>query len=918
MRGGAAVDVSDWAGSEALLAQPPVLERDNELAAVRAVIENLCAHARADSGADQVHRGELLLVESRAGWGKTTILDEARRIAVENHCTVLLAKGGEREQTRSFLVVKELFYKLLAGYTDAERTALLGSWFDIIAPALGLCPAAAGSTPDRLAISDALDWLMTSLTRNRGPIVMILDDAHWADAESLSWITSFAQRLHNWPVLLLVARRTEEVTEVSPLLRTLATLDRAQRLRLGPLSRTGSAQMVHMALGPAVDEGFRERCYEVSGGGPFVLWATLREFKRLRLAPVDAHAGRLASIAAAQIGEKLSLRLESMGAATLAVARAVAILGSDATVVRVADLAEVDVHQVGEVADRLRAAAILVNQDVLGFVHPLIAAAVYDNIPSHARSSLHANAARLLVRDGRDARSAVFHLLATRPRNDQWIVDQLRAAADQEKRAGAPESALRCLQRAMEEPPRPADRAAVHYELGRALFSTSPQGAIEELRKALEADSEVRQLREQIVLQLSRALGYTDQIKEAVELLDTEAQAANASASRLRLQAEHFLWAVFWVDDPDYPARARRLKNLVLRLEGNNRTERCLLALRAWYGVMRGDPMVQVLASADQAWGPGLNWTDEDWGFEIPSLLALVYMYCDKNDRAEQLFSAGVKELESHGWSGTQLSYAHAMRSLVRYRQGKLAAAEHDARRALALSDRLPEGLPLPWYSLGPLIEVLIARGDIPQALALAERYQFGKPFPNAVVFPVPQAVRGELRLATGENRSAAEDFTEAGEKLEARGVANPAFCAWKVNLARALAGDDPETAYEHASEALRRAYRFGAPSAMGQALRVTGRLEGGQKGLAKIEDALMWLEHSDARYEYALTLVEYGIWLRREFGDRDAVDTLFEGLNVALECGADALAEAARAELVDIGELPPSRALGGGPGAIR
>ena len=62
------------------------------------------------------------------------------------------------------------------------------------------------------------------------------------------------------------------------------------------------------------------------------------------------------------------------------------------------------------------------------------------------------------------------------------------------------------------------------------------------------------------------------------------------------------------------------------------------------------------------------------------------------------------------------------------------------------------------------------------------------------------------------------------------------------------------------------------------------------------------------------LTLVEYGIVLRREFGDRDAIDPLFEGLTVAVECGADALADAARAELVDMGELPPSLMLGPGP----
>lgn len=915
VRRGATVDVSGWDGSEPLLAQAPLLERDGEMAVLHTVIGNLCEHA--GSGADGVRPGELLVVESEAGCGKTTLLDEARRIAVEHHCTVLAAKGAEREQTRSFSVVKQLFFNLLAGCTGDERAAMLGDWHDIIAPALGLCPAAAGFAPDPLGIRDALDWLMTGLTRHRGPVVLVIDDAHWADAESLAWITSFAGRLDQWPVLLLVSRRTGEVTDAEALLRELCGLDRARRIALGTLSPAAVSHMVREALGSGADTAFRERCYEVTTGRPFVLWAMLREVRRLGLAPVAANTHRLGPIAADQIGEQLAARLERMGEATISVARAVAVLGSDATPVRVASLAEIDVDKVGVIADKLRAAAILVNEDVLGFVHPLIAGAVYQWIPKSARSALHARAARLLVHDGRDARSAAPHLLATEPCGDPWVVEQLREAAAQDKRAGAPDSALRCLQRALEEPPPRADRAAVQYELGRASFMTSPPEAIKHLRAALADDAGDRVLRESIVLQLSRSLGYTDQMQEAVELLDSEAQSANASATRLRLQAEHFLWAVFWTDDPDYHARARRLKNLVVRLEGNNRTERCLLALRAWYGVVRGDPMVQVLSSADQAWGPGLNWTDEDWGFEIPSLLALTYMYCDRNDRAEELFTAGIKELKAHGWHGTHLSYAHSMRSLVRYRQGKLAQAEEDCRIGLRLAMRLPLETPSRWYPLGTLLEVLVARGRVGEAARLADEYAFGKPFPKAVVFPVPQAVRGELRLALGLAEEAAADFVETGEKLEGRGVSNPAWCMWRVNLAKALAASDPEAAYEQAGEALRRAYRFGAPSVMGQALRVTGRLEGGQKGLAKIEDALMWLEHSDARYEYALTLVEYGIVLRREFGDRDAVDPLFEGLTVAVECGADALANAARAELVDMGELPPSAVLESGPGGV-
>ncbi|MGR6997022.1 hypothetical protein ACU686_00990 [Yinghuangia aomiensis] len=61
---------------------------------------------------------------------------------------------------------------------------------------------------------------------------------------------------------------------------------------------------------------------------------------------------------------------------------------------------------------------------------------------------------------------------------------------------------------------------------------------------------------------------------EAVQLVDAEARATKLSRSRLRLQAEHFLWALFWVDDNDGHMRARRLRSSAGRLAGADTTER--------------------------------------------------------------------------------------------------------------------------------------------------------------------------------------------------------------------------------------------------------------------------------------------------------------------------------------------------------
>lgn len=877
----------------------PLFERGHQLGLVHALIGRL---------SDRPQRGGVLLFEGAAGLGKTSLVDAARRIAAERGCTVLHARGGEREQDRAFHVVRQLFRRLLVGCTDAERHDLLGGWWDIVAPAVGLAPAAPSDEvppPDPQGVRDALDWLMAGLGQRRGRLVVLVDDAHWADRESLAWLESFARGVESVPVLLVVARRPEEPTPNADLLGDLAGLPGTVRHDLAPLSPHAVTEMVRRRLGAPADEAFCKLCHAATDGNPYVVGQLLGEVVDRGIRPTAHNARHLEGLAAAIVGRGMIARLERTGADAVRLARAVAVLGAEATLGRAASLAGLSPDDAVAPADGLRAVRVLAGDEQLEFAHPTIATEVYRRIPPQARGALHARAARLLASDGHDDTRAAAHLLVTYPSGDPWVVERLRAAAREDLRAGAPDAAYRNLLRALNEPPFGEERTAVLYELGLAAFVHDPRAAIEHLYAALAGSHPERPSRQPIVLRLAKALAHDDRMAEAVRLLDAEARTTKLSRARLRLQAEHFLWALFWVDDTDAHVRARRLRSLAGRLAGQDTTERCLLGMRAWYGVVRGDPAVQVLAYAERAMDPPLSWVDEDWGFEVPVLTALAFLYCDRSDRAEELFLRGIAELEARGWRGTHLAFGHSLLAHIRYRQGRLVEAEVGARSGLEYADRLGPDAPARWYALGTLLQILIALGRLDEADDLARRYGYGEPFPQAVIFPVPQTVRGELRLARHEYAAAAADFAEAGQRLDARGASNPAWCPWRPYLALSLAADDITAARRAANRAVGQAYVFGAASTLGQALRAAGQVIGGAEGLAKLGESVRWLADSPSRYEHALSLVEFGAALRRAKHITEARQRLGEGLEAAVRCGAAGLAARARAELLAAGGRP-------------
>jgi DNA-binding CsgD family transcriptional regulator len=896
--------------------QPPrrerlLLERETETAALETLLAELGAPAR---GASTAGTGGLLVFAGPAGLGKTTLLGEVRRRAVARGCTVLSARGGEQEQGVAFQVVRHLVQPLLATGSEEEHRRELGTWYDIVAPAVGLVAGAANGSPDPQGVRDGLDWIVTRFAVQHAPLVLMLDDAHWADAESLAWLTGFAPRVTELPMLLVVAYRPDELPRDAPAFGRLAERHGSRTLDLAPLTPGAVSRIVRDTLGEDADEAFCRETWAVTGGNPFEAVELAARVADRGLKPQVVHLPELRELASAVKGGGLVERLERLGTSAVRFAWSVAVLGADASRSRAAGVGGLGEAESADAVSRLRAARILAEpvrdgleavDARLEFFHPLVSTAVYRAIPAAFRVAMHGQAAQVVSQAGLGPTAAARHLLETHPESDPWVVQQLSEAARDYRRAGAPDAARRCLARALREPPAMEDRAQVLFDLGCSALLTEPAITVNHLRAALDEPVLTPELREAIVYRLAQALGHSDRMAEAAETVAEAARWATDVKTRLHLQAEQFMWNAFRADEQDSTARSRKLARLADHLTARGIAERYILGLRAWDAMVRGEPAATALHWAEEALGEGLPWTDEQWGFEVPVLVALTFMYCDRPGRAEDLFHQGIVECQDKGWRGAHLSFGHTLLGYIRFRRGRLGSAETMVREGLRIADRVGHQVPAQYFALGILIEILLARGRTGEAQQLALSYHYGDITPSAVVYPDAQTVHGELLLALGRHRDAEQQLVRVGERLDARGMRNPAWCPWPLHLAIAKEATDPERAAEVAEEGVRRARRFGTQSAVGQALHALAAVTPIARRAAVLAEAVAHLERSPSGYDLARALVDHGTALRRTGSPQPAAEQLHRGLEGAVQCGADALAVRAREELEATGLWP-------------
>jgi DNA-binding CsgD family transcriptional regulator len=878
-----------------------LLERSEELARIESALAEAC------SG-----RGAFVVIEGPAGIGKTALLAAARTAAANSGMRVLRSRGTELERDFAFGVVRQLFEPLLAEASELERRDLLQAAAGVAAGLLGLPGvrptdghASSGVDPS-FAVLHGLYWLCANLTAVR-PLCVVVDDAHWADAASLRYLGFLLTRLEELSAALVVATRPLEVGTDAGLLATLTTDASADVIRLPPLTRAAVAQLVQSRLGGVPDSAFIDACLHATRGTPFLLRVLVDALNEGGIGPTADAARHVERIGARTVGRSIHLRLRRLPQHARRLARALAILEED-DLLPAAQLAGLDQVEAAEAAELLTTAGILESTRPLRFIHPIVRSGIYSELPSAERAQGHRRAAQLLAEQpGADAR-VCEHLLVSEPAGDHWVVERLAAAACAAGKQGAPESEAVFLRRVLAEPPPLEEQPALLLDLGMAEASIGHADWREHLRGAADAARDAAAAVNATMV-LATGLSRAQRFREAVEVLDRASLSLDSQHSELALLLEAAAIAPAMNDPTTAPSVARRRETLRARVAAHPAPPELPLAVAGFTSILSNEPAevgaelaTRALLAGGSAPGGsrGRPWFSFATWF---SLATFSLLWAERYAQLQPLLDASIAQARATGDS-SRLAVGLATHGWLAFRRGDLGAAEGDARTALA-AIKLPAP---PMYRVmngGLLVKTLVEQGKLDAAEeALAPLDSDAES--GSVIGAEVRFARGRLRIARGHFAEGLEDVLAVGTLLTRARITCPGYLPWRSQAALAdLALGEREAAGHLADEELALAHAFGAPRALGVALRAAGVVAGGDRGASLLREAIEALERGDARLERARALADLGALLRRRNRRTEARELLREAVDTAHRAGAKPLAEQAETELRATGARP-------------
>lgn len=430
-------------------------------------------------------RGRLILIGGEAGIGKTTLAND------------LAAEAAQR----GALVLTGHCY-------DLTNTPPYGPWLDLFGtisphePSLPVPIAFAGgrlqaSIVDQAALFAEVREVFLRLSETR-PVLLVLEDLHWADPTSIELLRSLAAHLTHQALLIVGTYRVDELTRQHPLTRQLPALIResdAVRLELKRLTAGDLRQLVaaQFALTPTDEARLIRYLGDHAEGNPFFATELLRALHETLVLQPAADGWTLGPldqlVLPSLLRQVIDGRVDRLGEETRDHLAIAAIIGQEVALDLWSAAGDIDDEGLLSVVERAVAANLLQAErdgTRVRFVHALTREALYEGMLPPRRRAWHRRIAEsLMVRPAADPDAVAAHLQrAGDPRAPEWMIQ----AGDRAQRAYALLTAVerfRCAADLLagvagEE----RTRSLLLYRLARLQRFSTPLAGIDDLNEA--------------------------------------------------------------------------------------------------------------------------------------------------------------------------------------------------------------------------------------------------------------------------------------------------------------------------------------------------------------------------------------------------------------------------------------------------
>ena len=857
-------------------------------------------------------------VAGAPGIGKSRLLAELAARAEARYHVVLAGRASEFERDLPFGVFVDAVDDYLASLDAARLAALTSRLPELTAafPALAV-PTGRGQPvlqAERYRIHRAVRTALEELAAPE-PLVVMLDDVHWADPASVELLAHLVAHPPQGPVLIVVAFRPAQIPpQLGAALATAGREDASSRLELEALNRAEADVLV----GLDVEDAFREHLFRQSGGNPFYLEQLLRA-EPLELAasrPVDTTGGGVPPpVRSALAGELRALpdrcRLLLQGAA---------VAGDPFEDVLAAQGAGIDEAEALELLDVLAQAELVVPTTVprrFRFRHPIVRRAVYEEGPPSWRVRAHARLASELAARGTPATSLAHHVAASASRGDEGAIAVLVEAAQ----AAAPrapataghwyEAALRLL---------PDDSPGDNRHLDLMVARASAWAAAGRLQESDTAFSEAldhlppgEPRRVGVVRSLAAVEVYLCRHERARSRLLTELRHLDdpCSLDTLRLKLELAFTGCHRAEfdevlqlSEEVRLGARALGDPVLEALGAS------LAAQSYYALRRVAPAAARLDEA-AAMFDALDDTQLAQRLDLAFWLGWAEAHMERYEDAVRHYERAldVSRAIGHGHFLVGIMAGQAWARLFQGRLGKsieIAAAATDASRLTA------HGL----VSEATSIQAVAAtyRGEEAAALRLAaEAFELARQVDQGILTAGLSVVLGFVLQEAGQHERARTEVLAAcgGPELPRLGLPTLKCMGYEVLCRAELALNRLEAAEEWASRAGVEAAGTELPVMTGIGLRARAAVLMARGRAAEAAD--LALEAALGVADVAPLEAARSRWLAAralaQAGDRPAAIAALEEAEGELEaCEAHGYVNQVRTELQRLGRRPTRR----------